>query len=164
MKLSLLKKFSSKGLALSLSKGFTLIELLIVIAIIGILAAGILVLLDPVDKINAANDSRVQNDVSAMGRASDAYATSHNGKYPDGIGVLETSGELKRTPTAPTGYAAYASVAQPVGCTAGVDCDIIVITGELKSKKYTSVNTPIWRYESSTGKICATTGVGVQCP
>ncbi len=158
MKIKSLFKFFS-------SKGFTLIELLIVIAILGVLAAGILVAIDPVDKINAANDSKVQNDVSATGRASEAYVVTHNGLYPFALVNLETSGELKKVPTAPSGYTAYAAVV-PATCTAenDVDCISIVITGQLKAKRYTSVGTPVWRYESSTGKSCAVATTTTACP
>ena len=146
------------------SKGFTLIELLIVIAILGILAAGIVVAVDPVDKISAANDSKVQNDVSGAGRASEAYVTVHNGFYPATLNDLVTSGELKRVPVAPTGYSAYAVVNVPVGCAAGTTCTAIEISGQLKSKRFTSVNTPFWRYESSSGKNCAVATAGTACP
>lgn len=146
------------------SKGFTLIELLIVIAILGILAAGILVAVDPVDKISAANDAKVQNDVSGAGRASEAYATAHNGFYPSALSDLVTAGELKRAPAAPSGYNAYVVVNVPAGCTAGTTCTNIEISGQLKSKRFTSVNTPFWRYESSTGKSCAVATAGTACP
>lgn len=136
-------------------RGFTLIELLIVIAILGVLAAGILVVIDPVDKVNSANDSKVQNDVSAMGRSSEAYAAFHNGFYPATLIDLETAGELKKVPVAPGGYSAYAVVNTPAGCTAGKTCTGIVIWGQLKSKKYTSVLRSTWQYESTTGKSCA---------
>lgn len=146
------------------SLGFTLIELLIVIAILGILAAGILVAIDPVDKISAANDSKVQNDVSGAGRASEAYATVHNGFYPATLDDLITSGELKRVPVAPTGYSAYFVDMVPNPCTAGTTCTAIVIYGYLKSKKFTSVSNRFWRYESSTGKSCAVPNNGIACP
>ena len=145
-------------------KGFTLIELLVVIAILGILAAGILVAIDPLDKINAANDTQVQNDVSGSGRASEAYAIAHGGYYPAALSDLLTTGELKRVPAAPAGYTAYAVANTPVGCTGGTTCTAIVISGQLKAKKFTSVGTPFWRYESSSGKSCAVATAGTACP
>lgn len=48
------------------SKGFTLIELLIVIAIIGILAAGITIAINPAQKINAAKNARVKSDLAQI--------------------------------------------------------------------------------------------------
>lgn len=156
MKINLLSKLKS-------SRGFTLIELLIVIAIIGVLAAGLLVLLDPIDKINSANDSKVQSDISSIGRAADAYATSHDGNYPDSLATLQTSGEIKRTPTAPTGYT-YTFTPSPGGCSAA--CTSIVMSGTLKSKKYT-LQTPtkiLWKFDSITGKNCAVNLVSDVCP
>ncbi len=146
------------------SKGFTLIELLIVIAIMGVLAAGILVAIDPVDKISAANDSRVQNDISGAGRASEAYATVHNGFYPADYPDLVTSGELKRAPVSPTGYNAYTKVNTPAGCTAGTTCTGILFSGQLKSKRFTSVGTPFWNYDSATGKSCSAVAANSTCP
>lgn len=163
---NLKKFFSPKGFTTfsSHERGFTLIELLIVIAILGVLAAGILVAIDPVDKINQGNDAKVQNDVSGAGRASEAYATTHNGFYPAALVDLVTAGELKRAPVAPGGYTAYSVVNAPVGCTAGTTCTGILISGQLKSKRYTSVGTPVWDYESPTGKSCAVANQGTACP
>lgn len=146
------------------SKGFTLIELLIVIAILGILAAGILVAIDPVDKISQANDAKVQNDVSGIGRASEAYAVTHNGFYPASLSDLPLSGELKRAPNAPSGYTAYSVTSTPAVCSSGTTCTGILISGQLKSKRYTSVNTPFWNYDSASGKSCAITTPTATCP
>lgn len=158
MKINLLKKFSSKG--------FTLIELLVVIAVLGVLATAVLIGIDPVDKINAANDAKVQNDLSGSGRAAEAYATARGGFYPANLGDLVTAGELKSTPAAPSGYSTYAIVNIPSGCTAGVTCTGITITSQLKAKKFTQASpaTPFWRFESSTGKSCATTTAATACP
>ncbi len=156
---SLFSKFSSKG--------FTLIELLIVIAILGVLAAGILVAIDPIDKINQANDSKVQNDVSAMGRAAEAYATTHNGFYPFAVGNLTSSGELKRIPAPPTGYTPTAyGFAVPPACTAELDsdCTSVIIGSQLKSKRFTSASTSFWNYDTNTGKSCAAAAVAAGCP
>ena len=70
---NLLSKFSSKG--------FTLIELLIVIAILGILAAGILVAIDPVEQLSRGRDAGRKSAVTQLGRALQAYYTA-NSNYP----------------------------------------------------------------------------------
>lgn len=160
-KLKNIRKFSSKG--------FTLIELLIVIAILGVLAAGILVAIDPVDKINSANDSKVQNDISGAGRAAEAYATTHNGFYPAALTDLTDSGELKRVPASPYTGAGFPYTVQNyintppvVGvCTAGTDCTGILIAGQLKSKKFTGIT--FWQYDSTTGKSCAAEAATTGC-
>jgi len=138
----------------SCNKGFTLIELLIVIAILGILASATLVAINPVDKINAANDSRVQSDIASLANASVAYSTTHNGLFPAVIADLTASGEIKVVPSAPTGYTYYFA-GVPSGCAAGTTCTDVIITSPLKSSKFTTPGTPNWRFESSTGKICA---------
>ena len=105
---SLFKEFLS-------SKGFTLIELLIVIAILGVLAAGVLVAIDPVEQLNRARDVSRKSSVSQLGRALQAYYTA-NSAYPNVAGwntTLTTSGEIKVFPTNPGAPLA------PV-CTAGV--------------------------------------------
>ena len=82
------------------SSGFTLIELLIVIAVIGILAAALLVAIDPIDKIRAGNDTKVVNDVrSIYDAANREYTVSF--ELPADLTTLETSDELKGVPTPP---------------------------------------------------------------
>ena len=156
MKTNLLKRLSSK-------KGFTLIELLIVMAIIGVFAAGILILIDPVDKINAANDSKAQGHVGAIGRAADAYATSHNGFYPATLAEMETSGDIKRVPVAVSGYT-YTFTALPASCTGGTTCTSVTMTSTLLSKRYTSASQNFWRFESTSGKNCGVATAATACP
>lgn len=161
---------------LGLQKGFTLIELLVVIAILGVLAAGVLIAIDPVDKINAANDSKAQTDTGVKASASEAYATSHSGFYPLASADLLAGGELKSDPSAPTGYTytfwASAGVVTPptttivptsaTTCTAGSTCTAVVITSTLKSKKWSA--TPFQRYESYSGKSCQVATATTVCP
>ena len=91
------------------SKGFTLIELLIVIAILGVLAAGVLVAIDPVEQLARGRDAGRKSVVTQLGRALQAYYTS-NSAYPviaTWDSTLTTSGEIKvfpgnpGTPTSP---------------------------------------------------------------
>lgn len=131
-----------------MKKGFTLIELLIVIAILGVLAAVTMVGIDPIDKINAANDSKVQNDVSTIATGMESYAVVNNGVYAADQNTLQISGDLKLILTPPTGYSAYA-------ISGGTDGQVV---GQLKSKKYTSVGNTSWVWCSASGKAGATSG------
>lgn len=57
-----------KGFSL-LQSGFTLIELLVVIGILGILTAGVLIAINPIEQINRASDTRAMNMVTQFGKA-----------------------------------------------------------------------------------------------
>ncbi len=84
----------------SLRKGFTLIELLVVIAVLGILAAVVLVALDPLEQISRGRDSGRISSVAQLGHAIQAYATS-SGNYPAVTSnwqqALIDAGEIKKT-------------------------------------------------------------------
>ncbi len=165
--MKLFNKFSTFNSQLSICKGFTLIELLIVIAVLGVLSAGVLVAIDPVDKINAANDSNVQTDIATIANAAAAYAVSHNGFYADGplaeaMVTLVAQGELKLAIAARTGYTYTYSSLPDDACTAGVTCTNVIVTSTLRAKKYTA--TPFQRYESSTGKTCQVATAATACP
>lgn len=102
----------------ALKKGFTLIELLIVIAILGVLAVVVLVAINPVQQFARTRDAGRMSSVTQLGRAVQAYYTSHNGTYPtdaeftnDATNVLVTSGEISQLPS-PVSY----SVGGITGC------------------------------------------------
>jgi prepilin-type N-terminal cleavage/methylation domain-containing protein len=61
--------------------GFTLIELLIVMAILGVLAVVVLVAINPVQQLARTRDAGRKSAVSQVGRALEAFYTSHGGKY-----------------------------------------------------------------------------------
>lgn len=136
-------------------KGFTLIELLIVMGIIGILAAVVLVGIDPVDRINAANDTKVQRDLNALANAMEAYAANNNGTYATSQTELANSGDLKVALVAPTNYSAYVLNGGSTGSA----------YGQVKSKKYVSA-TPIklfWGWCSVSGRAGPVVGT-TDCP
>lgn len=144
-----------------IKKGFTLIELLVVIGILAVLMAGVVALIDPIDKTRQANDATMQASVANVATGQEAYAATHNGTYAPSIANLVTAGELKSSPNIPTGYAAISNVGAPAGCTldgsgAGY-CTSVVVCATLMSKKYTSTTTPAWVYYSGTGRTGATT-------
>ena len=89
---------------LSSPKGFTLIELLVVIAVLGVLAAGVFAAINPLQRINQANDARAKNDLGQIVQAIQSYYTNGNPPvYPAALTDL-TPNDLKVVPSAPSGY------------------------------------------------------------
>lgn len=107
--------------------------------------------IDPIDKINAANDAKVQSDIAKIATAMETYAVVKDGVYAADQNTLVTNGDLKATISAPTGYG-YAIVGGATGKVYSV----------LKSKKYTS--TPNWVWCSASGKAGATVNPAGTCP
>lgn len=139
------------------NKGFTLVELLVVIAILGILAAGLLVAINPIDRINAANDSRVKSDIGTIARTLEAFAAEHDGVYPVDASTELVGDALKRYPTSPysTGYTYTPG---PATCDNGANgnCTSYIVAGEVKSTKDKGActGTCYFKVDSATGTSC----------
>jgi prepilin-type N-terminal cleavage/methylation domain-containing protein len=71
----------------ALQRGFTLIELLVVIGIIGILAAVVLVAVNPARQFASARDTQRRADLYSITNALYQYATEHNGNLPQNAGL-----------------------------------------------------------------------------
>lgn len=78
---NVIKKYRSQ-------RGFTLIELLVVIGIIGILAAVVLVAVNPARQFASARDTQRRADLYGLTNAVYQYATENNGNLPT---VITTS-------------------------------------------------------------------------
>src|SRR5579859_3908199 len=77
----MLQMYMVRKKQLYLLKGFTLIELLVAIAIMGVLAGVVLLVLNPVAQLQKANDARRKADLNAIQRALEVYYSDH-GYYP----------------------------------------------------------------------------------
>ena len=73
-------------------KGFTLIELLIVIAIITILAAAVVVTINPAKHFKAARNATRWNQMNTIATAVYSYAIEHGGAYPEDLTCIGEEG------------------------------------------------------------------------
>ncbi len=144
-------------LKMSNSKGFTLIELLVVIAIIGILAAVVLIAINPAERIREANDTGSKNGVSQIQSAVESCFTQ---KAENVYTQCLTSAQL--APTTGTGYlkvwpkAHGAAIPAPVAVTtSGVTNANVIIFAPLRAASATcqagSGTTKVFAYFSQTG-------------
>lgn len=145
---------TSTKLSINLSKGFTLIELLVVIAILGVLAAGVVVAINPAKRIKQANDAKIKNDIDQIATAMQSYfTTSTYQEYPLTVAALVTSTDLKTEPKTPGAGAIYDVAYTATYCadsSAATVCEASVST-KLQDPK-TANN--LWCWQSVTGKAC----------
>jgi len=94
----------------SFKRGFTLIELLLVIGIIAILAAIVIVAINPTKQLGDARNAQRRSDVNTVLNAVYQYAIDHNGSLPSGI---------------PTTTAKEICVTGAASCDGGVDLDVL---------------------------------------
>ncbi len=85
------KKKEKFTLISKVREGFTLIELLVVIGIIGILAAIVLVAVNPGRQFAQARDTQRRSDLLQITNAVYQFAAEHNGNLPDTDGDDTTS-------------------------------------------------------------------------
>lgn len=77
--------------------GFTLIELLVVIVILGILAAIILVAVDPATRFGDARDARRRSEAVSILNAVLKYQVDNDGDLPAGIDAVTASFQVLGT-------------------------------------------------------------------
>ena len=77
-------KFNSQNTSFVLlkSKGFSLVEVIIVVALIGVLAGGLITILDPAGQLKGSRDSKRKADLKQIQAALELYRADQ-GSYPD---------------------------------------------------------------------------------
>jgi len=158
------------------SKGFTLIELLIVIAIIGILAAALLVALNPGQRIASARNSRVRSDIVELGNRANLFNTdtglfngcTGGGSYPAAFNTTVYCGSsYLASPIDPVGNP-YVLTTIPSGCApnSATPCTAISIYGPVFADNSITqaqvTANPEWCWKSSTGVLTQTTVAACQ--
>lgn len=93
----MIKNKNNRGLALSSSKGFTLIEILVVIGIIAILAAVVLVAINPARQFAQARDAQRSSNLNTILNAVGQRMADNKGIF-NGVGI-----DGKTCPTLPSG-------------------------------------------------------------
>lgn len=81
----------SRKLTAALQRGFTLIELLVVIGVIGILAAVVVVAVNPARQFASARDTQRKADLYSITNAVYQFATENNGNLPTSITTTPTN-------------------------------------------------------------------------
>jgi prepilin-type N-terminal cleavage/methylation domain-containing protein len=129
--------------------GFTVIELIIVIALLGALAVGILMSINPLQFFYQRTDAQVKLDIAREASAMKSYFVTKQ-YYPGTINDLITSGDLGTVPSAPIGYSPYTFTVAPDGCTTeGENCIDVAIGGQIKAPVQQGVT--MWCWHSNTG-------------
>ncbi len=94
------------------SRGFTLLELLIVIAILAILSAALVLVLNPAESMKKSRDTQRMSDLATLKTALGLYLTTVSSPVLDAAtGICLTA--------AGTGQIAYSAPSAPIACSGG---------------------------------------------
>ncbi len=141
---------------MKLKKGFTLIELLVVIGVIAILAAIVLVAVNPGRQFANARDTQRRSDLYSITNAVYQFSAEHNGNLPD----TDADDSTSNFPDSPTcigdagdGCFNLAAATNEAGTETIVPTYIAEMPADPVSG--TQANTQYMIYEDANGRIVA---------
>ena len=153
-----------------LQKGFTLIELLVVIAVLGVLAAVVMVAINPGEQLARGRDSGRKSAVGQMINAMQSYYTASGSVYPTAstswITTLTNASELKAIPAktqSGSGYTSCTGNNQNDYCYFTDGSEVVVYTrleSQAEKNKCNGTGNAYFLWPSSTGTAgvyCKTT-------
>ncbi len=147
------------------SSGFTLIELLVVIAVLGVLAAGVLTAINPLERLAQARDAQRKTAEGQLVQAATAYFTLKQ-TYPISatwIQSLVDDGDLKTIPSAAPSPFCYSGnqsgslVQQNNYCLDQGNGEVVIfvaLESSAEKNKCVSGKNPYWLWNSENNKIC----------
>lgn len=160
--------------AQKLGDGFTLIELLVVIAVIGVLAAIVLIGINPAEQLARGRDTSRLSSVTQMGRALQGYYTSQNPAVYPAVATWSTdltaSGDLKAIPGAVAGGTACVNnIVNSTWCYK-LSLGEAIIYARLEATLYrnkctTAADEPFWVFSTTAGRSggqCADLGAAAE--
>lgn len=112
-----MNKFTKRG-------GFTLIELLLVIGIIAILAAIVIVAINPTKQLADARNAQRRSDVTTILNALYQYSIDHTGNFPNGTMTGTTSYQVCNTSKNPSAT----EICNAAGALANANFEVLVPT------------------------------------
>jgi type IV pilus assembly protein PilA len=135
-------------------RGFTLIELLLVIGIIAILAAIVIVAINPTKQLGDARNAQRRSDVNTILNAVYQYAIDNNGNLPTGV-PTGTAKEICQTAVTDLGRSCGATY---------VDLDVLTGSYLVKIPKdpqrtgytstvYANTGSNYWIVQSANGRV-----------
>ncbi len=95
-KFSFASSIASLRSNLSSTHGFTLVELLVVMGVIGTLAAGLVVVINPAAMVGKARDAQRKSDFNQIQKALELYYDDYS-EYPVNMDDLTTVGNYMKT-------------------------------------------------------------------
>lgn len=150
-------------------KGFTLIELLVVIAVVGVLAAALLTILNPLDKMKQGNDTKVIGDVRVIHDAANRYYTQEyvlpgTNAVPattDWVVDIENSKELRKIPKPPNFMGGSYGSSYGYAASNGSGSLVVwgIVLGKNNREKASAADSDTAYFVISSDKSCFTTTV-----
>ncbi|NTV30981.1 prepilin-type N-terminal cleavage/methylation domain-containing protein [candidate division WWE3 bacterium] len=128
--------------------GFTLIELMVVIAVGSIMAAVVLIAIDPVEKFANANDADRKSDLGQVASAMSTYYFSNGASYAGlSMAGLVNSRHLKN---------ALTDVTIEVDGSGATAIAYVRLTSQKETCPSGQSGTKYWTYHTSTGEFVLT--------